>query len=30
MNPLAGSPFAFWMTGMMWWTDALSKSLGKR
>jgi hypothetical protein len=30
MNPLTGSPFAFWMTGMMWWAEVLTKGLEKR
>jgi len=26
MNPLAGTPFAFWITGMMVWTEMLAKA----
>lgn len=26
MNPLAGTPFAFWITGMMVWTELLAKA----
>ena len=24
MHPFAGTPIAFFMTGMMWWTQALN------
>ncbi len=26
MNPLAGTPFALWITGMMIWTEMLAKA----
>jgi len=26
MNPLAGTPFALWITGLMIWTEMLAKA----